>query len=330
MYRYCVFFLAVILLTSGCVVKNIGNTVRYNIQGEFYMDLEDFEGGKRTFEKILKTDPYNARARFFYGRFLLLEGKAEQALAHFQKAVAVAPNMSKYQFWLGVAYGENKLFQKERASYLHTLQLEPQFYLALVYLGHNYLKFKEYEKALALYQKALDIWPYNPQALYNRGIILRKLGRKAGERLAWLFYLDSYPTGRFARVAAERLNNLEDFSYRNYKLGSRTITLTEIGFVAFKDQLLDYAKASLNVVGATVVNMKKGVLNIVVYQTNNRELAKMRSLAIRRYLYERFPELEGSQRVQVSWFDTPESRVVQKKEVTLDESVQFFLSDLKV
>lgn len=325
--RYFILLAGILLLLPGCVVKDIGNTMRYNIQGEYYLEQKDFKEGAEAFEKILQKDPYNARAHYFYGRFLLIEKKPKKALLHLKKAVAISPKNSKYNFWLGVAYGENKQLYQEKQSYLTTLRIEPEHYSALIYLGHNYLKSKQYENSLAMYQKALDLWAYNPQALYNRGVILRKLKRKEEERLAWLIYLDSYPSGRFARLAAERLNSLEDYSYRNHKLGIRTVTLTDIGFVAFKAELLDYAQASLHVVGATVSNMKKGILNVVVYQTNNKKLAKKRALAIRKYLYAKFPELKKSKRIRISWFDKPEKRIVLKKKLTMDESVQLFLTD---
>lgn len=326
--KHIVFILFSFLLT-GCAIKDIGNTVRYNIQGEYYLEQKDYEGGSNAFKQILQNDPDNAKARYFYGRFLLIEKKSKQALPHLQKAAELSPSNSKYLFWLGVGYGENSLRKKERLSYQAVLKLEPKYYLALVYLGHNFLRAKEYETSLEYYQKALDIWGYNPQALYNRGVILKKLGRKAEEKLAWLIYLDNYPSGRFARLAAERLNRLEDYSYRNHRLGIRTVTLTDIGFAAFKDELLGYSKASLNVVGATVSNMKSGILNVVVYQTNNIKLAKKRALSIRKYLYKKFPKLQTEKRVRVSWFDTPEKKVVLKKKLTIDESVQFFLTDFQ-
>jgi hypothetical protein len=73
--------------------------------------------------------------------------------------------------------------------------------------------------------------------------------------------------------------------------------------------------------------MGKGTLNILVFQQNNRELAKKRAVALRTYLEQQFPKLRAEKRIRLSWFAVPEERVVLSKKLVLNESVQFFLTD---
>lgn len=328
MIRRTVTVVGMVLLLSGCAMQDFGDTLKYNFKGEYYLQNKDFAGGRRTFAAALQEDPDSAQAHYYYGRFLLAENEVKTALFHLEQAASRKPDDSEYQFWLGLAYGENGLRAKERASYEASLRLDRQNVQALISLGHNLLLAGELENSLDTYRQALEILPNHPQALYNRAVIFKKLNRESEEKQAWLLYLDSFPTGNFARLATDRLNSLGDFSYRNYQLGARTMTLGAITFHPRSAELAAASRPSLDLVGATVSNMSKGTLNILVYQQNNRELAKKRAVVLRTYLEQQFPKLRAEKRIRLSWFAVPEERMVLNRKLVLSESVQFFLTDL--
>jgi tetratricopeptide (TPR) repeat protein len=315
---------------GGCAgVQDFGSSLKYTVQGAYYLQEKDFQKGSEKFEQAIAKDPQNPEAHFYYGRFLLAENKSGKALSSLKKAAALDPGKSEYHFWLGVALGETGQEALERKSYAKALERDPKNTQALTYMGNNLLRAGKYVESLDYYTKSLELWNLNPQALYNRAVILRKLGRIPEEKPAWRHYLHNYPAGGFARLAADRLNSLGDNSYRNHKLGLRTVTLTEIAFVPFSEELSSLAYPSLDLVGATVANMPKGTLNIIVYQLNNRKLAKNRALSIRDYLAKRYPDLGKENRLRISWFDVAEKRTVLGKSLQLNESVSFFLSDVK-
>jgi hypothetical protein len=70
-----------------------------------------------------------------------------------------------------------------------------------------------------------------------------------------LDYINAYPAGSFSRLATDRLNSLGDYTYRNHRLGFRTVTLAEIVFIPSSDKLSETAYPSLDLVGETVANM---------------------------------------------------------------------------
>ena len=318
-----------VFFLSGCAaVQDFGTSIKYNIQGEYYLQEKDYQTGLQTFEQVVKTDPYNSEANYYCGRFHLAAENAKKSLPYLERAVGLSPEKSDYHFWLGVAYGETGQESLERKSYEQALRFDPKNTKALTYMGNNLMRAKQYNKALGYYQKTIELDEFNPQALYNRAVILEKLQRVPEEKRAWLHYLDAYPAGSFARKAADRLNSLGDYSYRNYTLGVRTITLAEIEFEPFTAELTKRSQPSLDLLGATVANMSRGKLNILVYQFNNRDLAKKRALSIRDYLIKKFPELKNNKRIQLSWFDVPEKRNVLKKRLELNQSVDFFLTEI--
>lgn len=329
MMRLTAILFSLLLLQSGCAaIQDFSSSFEYTLRGEYYLYEEAYKQGQETFKELVKEDHNNAEVHYYYGRFLLADDKAKKALPYLQQAVTLSPDKSKYHFWLGMAYGESGQENRERKSYGKALQLDPENIQALTYLGNNYLRAKQYKKALIYYQKTLTLNQDNPQALYNTAVIMRKLKRVPEEKLAWLNYLDAYPSGNFARIATDRLNSLGNQNYRNYTLGARTVTLTAMKFSPYTAELSKRSMLSLDLLGATVANMSRGSLNIIVYQHNNLDLARQRALRIRAYLNKNFPELRGKKRIQVSWFAVPEKRTVLKKQMRLNESVQFFLTDV--
>ncbi len=305
---------------SGCAGMDIGS----NIEGYGYLVTGNYRGGTERFQEIVQEKPGSAEANFYLGRFLLAQKKVGKALPYLKKAARLGLENADYQFWLGVAYGELKKTEKETSQYRKVLLLDNSYTAAHLYLGHNQLKKGQIKEALTSYNNVLKLSPGNKSALYNRALVMHILGRTPEEKLAWRFFLWKYRSGVMAIRATEHLNRLEDFSYRNHKLGFRQITLTKIWFKAFEKKLSKASFKSLNLVGEIVSNMPRNTLQVVVYQKNNKELAKARAESIRDYLVRNFSSLEG--RVRISWFDVDDVVTARGKKVSIGESVRFFLT----
>lgn len=330
-------FSIIFVLLTGCAqvesigrrVEDAGRFVKYNVQGEHYLSSKNYKHGYEIFKEAVQLTPEDAQAHYFLGRFQLALDKTKSSLTSMKKAVALDSDNADYRFWLGVAHGENGHLKSERKSYKKALSLKKDHLQALIYLGHNQLKAKQYKTALQTYQKVLKIWPQSPSSLYNRALILKILKRTPEEKRAWLVYLDLYPAGSLARRATTHLNHLSDFSYRNHSLAVRTVTLGKIRFEPFKDKLSKSSYLSLDVVGATVSNMPKGTLQVIAYQKNNKELARKKAITVKKYLKKHFEDLDKHKRIQISWFDVSETYFAGTKKVRVDESIRFFLTDLK-
>ncbi|WP_456385233.1 tetratricopeptide repeat protein [Desulfolithobacter sp.] len=310
----------VLAVLSGCVGVDVGS----NFIGNRYLSSGDYDGGAARFRKVVREKPDSAQANYFLGRFLLAQQKASESLPYFEKAVQLSPDTVDYRFWLGVTLGELGQIDSERAQYEQILALNENYVPAWVYLGHNLLKNRKYEEALASYTRALEMAPTIQTALYNRALIMHILDRTPEEKIAWMIYLKRYPAGARALRATDHLNRLGDFSYRNYQLGARRVTLRKIYFQPFSSELRRNSFPSLDLVGEIVSNLEKPTLQIVVYQKNNKKLARDRAISIRKYLLEKYSELEG--RVGISWFDVEERFTVKGQEVRTGESVRFFLT----
>lgn len=320
-----ILIIVVFLSVSGCSVKSIGYNVKNSIAGEHFLLTEQYEKGSESFQKAVERSPDSALANYYYGRFLLGEKQYRKALPYLKKASELNPDRAEYHFWTGLAYGLQKKRKSERIAYEKALALEKDHLQALIHFGHNRLQEQQYSKALSLYTRALKIWPASPTSLYNRALILTKLKRNPEAVAGWLEYLSYYPSGGMARKAVVHLNTLDNFSFRNYKLLSRTATVEKIYFEPFTATLSPDSAASLAFIGNIFEKMKKGRLQIVVYQLNNKPLAKQKALALKKFLLEEFPELKSSD-IGVSWFNSPELLPVGTKKKRIDESVNFFIT----
>jgi len=129
-----------------------------------------------------------------------------------------------------------------------------------------------------------------------------------------------------ARQAVTHLNSLSDFSFRNYTLRARTVTLEKIYFEPFTAKIDKGSEPSLDLIGAIFSNMSKGKLQIVVYQLKNKGLAKQRALSIKRFFLKNYPKIKKKD-IGVSWFDSPEIIKVAKRKRRINESVSFFISN---
>ena len=128
-----------------------------------------------SYDKALEIKPDYATAWNHRGNSLADLGRHEEALDSYNKAIEINPNYTK-----AINNQEDILkylnnIPKEKPEAIPSLSAE-DFYNQ----GNDLLFASEldrYEKAIASYDKAIEINPDKDSAWYNRGIALRKLGR---------------------------------------------------------------------------------------------------------------------------------------------------------
>jgi tetratricopeptide (TPR) repeat protein len=307
---------ALVLNLAGCSVVSIA-------KGQYYLNQHKYEQGRAAFREELRKDPENARSRYYMGRLFLADDMAEKALPYLQEAVRLSSGTADYHFWLGVTWSALGNPQQEMDEYRTALKLNSRHVQARVYLGHALLEGQNFKEALQEYEDVLRFTPDHPAALYNRALCLRRLHRKAEEKTAWLNYLELYDTGRLAAAAADHLNGLDDFSYRNHILGKRTVTLKNIRFEPFSSKPDSGSADSLRRLGYFLTAAPGHTLHVLAYQAGNKSLARERALAVKKDILRRFPAL-ADDRIRISWFRVPEKVTAEKKTFRLEQSINVF------
>lgn len=246
----------------------------------------------------------DAQAAYLLGRGLLAAKRKDKALNLLHKAASLEPGNPEYAYWEGMGYWANNNLEQERLSYLRGLKTNPESIPLLINLGHNYLSDGNYMEALHTYQAVLAQEPDDGAALYNTGLIWRKLNRVDEEKTAWKMFLDHHRTGKFAFRALERLNNYGDFSYRPYRIGIRKVILSPQRLL---DDSLSRQERSkeLHAIAEILQQNRNMRLDVVVFAEHDLPLARKQALVIKDMLTT-LSAGELAERIALSWLDSAE------------------------
>jgi Tfp pilus assembly protein PilF len=115
----------------------------------------------------VQAGPEEAVQRNNLGASLLEQGKADEAIAEFRKAVALDPKYTAAQLNLAYAYDSQGRIDEAMAQYQTVIELEPENLFAHNNLGVLYDKQGRYEEAIVEFERVLQIDPSNATALQN-------------------------------------------------------------------------------------------------------------------------------------------------------------------
>jgi protein O-mannosyl-transferase len=119
----------------------------------------------------------NALAHDNLGNALLQEGKADEAIAQFQEALQIKPDLADACNNLGYALLQTGKADAAVTCFQRALQIRPDFAEACLNLGNTLLQKGSVNEAIFQYQKALQIDPALALAHNNLGTIFRQEGR---------------------------------------------------------------------------------------------------------------------------------------------------------
>ncbi len=127
--------------------------------------------------KALDIEPGNAGAHINLGNTLRVKGRLDEAVAHYRKALDIEPDNAGAHINLGNLLRGSGRLDEAVAHYLTALEIEPNNAGAHINLG-NVLQAKgELDDAAAHYEKALGIKPDHAGAHINLGNILQAQGK---------------------------------------------------------------------------------------------------------------------------------------------------------
>jgi tetratricopeptide (TPR) repeat protein len=167
------------LVLGGLMVAAIGAlAICAYIQTSCWKDSESL------WTRALACTSRNHVALNNLGDALVEQGKLEEAIVDFQKALAIQPgyadahyNLAKACYNLGNAHFKQGKLEEAIAQYRKSLEIQPGNAEALNNLGNALAMQGNDEAAIAQYQKALAIQPAFSDAHYDLGQVLLKQGK---------------------------------------------------------------------------------------------------------------------------------------------------------
>jgi tetratricopeptide (TPR) repeat protein len=126
---------------------------------------------------VLRTTKNNFVAHINLGSALFDEGNTEKAIAHYNEAIRIKPDLILSYNKRGVAYAKLGRYQKAFEDLNLAVSLKPDYAEAYYNRGTIYNKLGLYQKAVDDLSEAILLKPDNIAAYFNRGGAYINLGR---------------------------------------------------------------------------------------------------------------------------------------------------------
>jgi protein O-GlcNAc transferase len=141
-------------------------------------------------------------------------GHAEDALANYNRALAVKPDSAEALYNRGIILRNLNRLDESLTSYDRALEIKPDFAAALVNRGLICHQLNRLGDALTSYETALAIKPEYAEALYNRGITLFEMKQFEEALKSYdqaLLISPDYPQGHYNRgIVLQHLKRLDE------------------------------------------------------------------------------------------------------------------------
>jgi Flp pilus assembly protein TadD len=138
------------------------------------------------------------------GVILDQRGETQSAIAHFEKAMTIAPKESAVHVNLALAYDRTGRTDEALASYDTALSLNPKSWTAHYNRGGTLARLGRNEEAIRDFKRSAELSPEPASSHYNCGIVLEKMGRREDALLAFQQAVESKPDWIAPRLAAIR------------------------------------------------------------------------------------------------------------------------------
>jgi len=116
----------------------------------------DFASAERGFRRSLSLNPSYVTGRTWYGIFLSMAGRNEEAYNEVQRSIRLEPCSSPVSFCMGIVHWAGRRYDQAIEQFDKAIELEPTNALAYGLQADTYLSKSEYQSAAEGYQKSIQ------------------------------------------------------------------------------------------------------------------------------------------------------------------------------
>ncbi|HEX6504414.1 MAG TPA: FG-GAP-like repeat-containing protein [Terriglobales bacterium] len=151
----------------------------YLSYGSLYYQHGYYGQAEEYFERALQDDPASAEALYGLGSVYLEQQKNSQAGHVFERVTSLQPSYPDTlpNAWnnLGLLAAREGRTEEAVIDFQKALQVSPDHPIALVNLGNAYRQLKRWQDAQKVLQQAVSISPEDPEANYSLGMVFAQL-----------------------------------------------------------------------------------------------------------------------------------------------------------
>jgi Tfp pilus assembly protein PilF len=224
-WRQCGMYANIETLWRTTLAWNPNSSLAHNNLGNIFLQNGRVDEAMKQFQKALEIEPRYAQAHNNLGIVLFQKGQVDEAMAHFQKALAIQPNNAEIYNNFG-----NALLGKGEAAgaircFQKAVEIAPDFAGAQENLGLILFQKGQVDEAIVHYQKAVALQPVNAEFQYNLGYALFLKGETRGAIAHYQRSLELQPQNAIAgKNLAWILATCPEASVRN---GPKAVELAE-------------------------------------------------------------------------------------------------------
>ncbi len=123
--------------------------------------------------------PTLAPAHASLGVALAAQGRTDEAIGEYDRALALDPLQPEVEYNLGVIYGKRGQLGEAERHYANAVAIKPDYGDAQLDWGVTLAELGNFKAALPVLQKAVSMLPKSPEARDNLALVLDQLGRTA-------------------------------------------------------------------------------------------------------------------------------------------------------
>ena len=210
--------LAVLALIPGCSSTDM-QVQRLQARSVYEQAIKNLQEdrlslGLAALQQAIALDPENATYRNSLGVLYLNLRQPTDAQREFEKAVALDPSYAEAHHNLGIAFAEQGKFDQAIAGYRKALSFPTYTSSEVAYnnLGNAYLGQGKLREAEEAYRAALRLNGRLAAAHYGLGMVLNRQGRGEEARASLRVAREIDPDSAFGRAASEALKILGEGS----------------------------------------------------------------------------------------------------------------------
>jgi tetratricopeptide (TPR) repeat protein len=155
------------------------NYIAFSNHGQALFKQGGVEEAMAEYEKAISLEPNLDAARLGMGEALMQQGKLDDAIAQFAKVVEVNPENTAARLQVGVLRGRQARYEEAVAAFSEVLRRHPDDLAAHNNLGNVLTLEGKYDEAVEHFRKAVQIRPEHASSHNNLALAYKKLGRTA-------------------------------------------------------------------------------------------------------------------------------------------------------
>jgi len=173
--------------------------------------LKTWKNSDTLFAHALSVTENNWLAHLNLGEDLFEQGKIDDAIAHYMKALQIKPDFELAYLNLGTAFAKKGQIDDSIRYYHQTLEIKKDMPAAWLNLGNAYYRKGMLKKALLHYDKALELKPDYPEVYCSIGAVMAKKGDLLCATRAFKKAFEIDPG---SHSALEKLKQVEKFTIK--------------------------------------------------------------------------------------------------------------------